>query len=91
MSLTFSKQSELKPTGEPEEQQSDPVEVSDHDVFIFLSLCIDWQTEETLRDQLRGEETEILIMLKHIPREYVFYDINRWVDQQNQLQFWEAK
>lgn len=50
MSLTFSKQSELKPTGEPEEQQSDPVEVSDHDVFIFLSLCIDWQTGEILRD-----------------------------------------
>lgn len=40
--------------------------ISDHDVFIFLSVRA--VTEQTLWDQLRGEET-IQIILKHLPRE----------------------
>ncbi len=38
--VTFSKLLEPKPTGYPEKQQSDSVDVSDHDAFVLLSVSV---------------------------------------------------
>lgn len=54
---TFSKQFEFQPTGEREKQQSDAVEVSDHDVLVFVSTLTD-RLNRLLWNKLRGVETE---------------------------------